>query len=168
MENILRFHAQKYPFMQPVDAVKLIYQSEFGIGHLIENTAWFEKKLQDEISTVEIHPGIPLTEPIGSGMIRVMLNSPDFSAVNTNDLVSACRQTADMVHGSAEHFQKKLNELRTFCREDRFCFTVDELETFLELYKQNGYRPVSHSDLYRQMYFPAYRVIKDIFLDMLQ
>ncbi|MBQ6519964.1 MAG: hypothetical protein IJI14_14665 [Anaerolineaceae bacterium] len=93
----------------------------------------------------------------------MMLNSPDFSAVNTNDLVSACRQTADMVHGSAEHFQKKLNELRAFCREDRFCFTVGELDTFLEVYKQNGYGPVSHSDLYRQLYFPAYRVIKDIF-----
>ena len=34
LERILREHAERYPLMQPTDAVKLIYQNEFGGGHL--------------------------------------------------------------------------------------------------------------------------------------
>ena len=37
LEQILREHAKRYPLMQPTDAVKLIYQNEFGGGHLIRD-----------------------------------------------------------------------------------------------------------------------------------
>ena len=35
LEAILKIHVKRYPLMQPTDAVKLIYQNEFGGGHLI-------------------------------------------------------------------------------------------------------------------------------------
>ena len=35
LKAILITHAKRYPLMQPRDAVKLIYQNEFGGGHLI-------------------------------------------------------------------------------------------------------------------------------------
>ena len=34
---ILASHAERYPLMEPTDAVKLIYQNEFGGGHLIRD-----------------------------------------------------------------------------------------------------------------------------------
>ena len=34
--DILKIHTSVYPEMQPQDAVKLIYQNEFGGGHLIK------------------------------------------------------------------------------------------------------------------------------------
>ena len=37
LERILRQHADSYPLLQPTDAVKLIYQNEFGGGHLIRD-----------------------------------------------------------------------------------------------------------------------------------
>lgn len=37
LETILRDHASRYPRMEPTDAVKLVYQNEFGGGHLIRN-----------------------------------------------------------------------------------------------------------------------------------
>ena len=33
LKTILREHAKHYPQMQPTNAVKLIYQNEFGGGH---------------------------------------------------------------------------------------------------------------------------------------
>ena len=36
-EAILKSHAKRYPLMQPRDAVKLIYQNEFGGGYLIQD-----------------------------------------------------------------------------------------------------------------------------------
>ena len=35
LRAILIAHAKRYPLIQPTDAVKLIYQNEFGGGHLI-------------------------------------------------------------------------------------------------------------------------------------
>ena len=35
LKQILQEHAKRYPLMQPRDVVKLIYQNEFGGGHLI-------------------------------------------------------------------------------------------------------------------------------------
>ena len=37
LRAILIAHAKRYPLMQPTDAVKLIYQNEFGGGHLIRD-----------------------------------------------------------------------------------------------------------------------------------
>lgn len=37
LKAILMAHAKKYPLMHPTDAVKLIYQNEFGGGHLIRD-----------------------------------------------------------------------------------------------------------------------------------
>ena len=37
LPNILLNHAGRYPLMEPTDAVKLIYQNEFGGGHLIQD-----------------------------------------------------------------------------------------------------------------------------------
>ena len=37
LEAILKIHVKRYPLMQPTDAVKLIYQNEFGGGHLIRD-----------------------------------------------------------------------------------------------------------------------------------
>ena len=34
LKNILKTHAGRYPETRPRDAVKLIYQNEFGGGHL--------------------------------------------------------------------------------------------------------------------------------------
>ena len=33
LSHILRNHAARYPAMEPTDAVKLLYQSEFGGSH---------------------------------------------------------------------------------------------------------------------------------------
>lgn len=43
--DILDYHAKKYPLMRPADAVKLLYQNEFGIGHLISDTTHFLERL---------------------------------------------------------------------------------------------------------------------------
>lgn len=37
LEGVLKEHAKRYPLMQPRDAVKLIYQNEFGGGDLIRD-----------------------------------------------------------------------------------------------------------------------------------
>ena len=52
-EKILLFHFEKYPLMEPVDAVKLCFQSAFGCGHLVKNEEFALSMLRKELSETE-------------------------------------------------------------------------------------------------------------------
>ena len=75
LETILRCHAQRYPLMEPTDAVKLIYQNEFGGGHLIRDPEAVRQFLYREYGDISKDPAQPRLEPIGNGLVRVNLCS---------------------------------------------------------------------------------------------
>ena len=80
LKEILLHHAKKYPLMQPTDAVKLLYQNEFGGGHLIQDeVACLSYLYQEYAATVQTD--VPLLEEIGSGIVRVQLAALDAIAV---------------------------------------------------------------------------------------
>ena len=73
LKKILREHASRYPLMEPADAVKLIYQNEFGGGHLIKDRQACLDYLRKEHESVQFDPDMPRQEPIGNGIVRVHL-----------------------------------------------------------------------------------------------
>ena len=158
LETILREHAKRYPLMQPTDAVKLIYQNEFGGGHLIRDEQTCLNYLRREYESVEKDASIPLYENIGNGIVRVNL-----AAVKTEDLeqlgMDFIRSAAGHT-GTRERFIQKLDVLRQLTAAGHFCFGMIELEDYLLDYINSGCPMVSHSEQYRQNYVPAYRVIK--------
>ena len=158
VRGILKQHAKRYPLMTPTDAVKLLYQNEFGVGHLIASPDAFRERLLSEMAAVSIIPERPLYEDIGCGFIRIMLNSPGIIRIDPDDLVSICIRTAERCTGSAKRFQQKLAELTDLTAEGIFSFTSYELETRLNEYDKALCPPVSHSETYRRAYAPAYRV----------
>lgn len=159
LEQILRSHAKKYPLMEPQDAVKLIYQNVFGGGHLISDLTTCRRKLRQEIAATPQEPGAPLLEYIGNGMVRVMLNALVGSGYSPEQL------GYDFIRSSREHtgrmngFLLKLDILRKVTASGTFGFSSEELERYLDAYKQAGYPMVSHSEQYRQAYRPAYRIV---------
>ena len=163
IEEIIAFHAKRYPLMQPQDAVKLLYQHSFGVGHLISDSRMFYERLIREMEGTEPLPGIPLTEPIGNGLVRVMLNSPESARISAEELTAACIRTAAEPCDSMETFMGKLAVLEDACRNSLFSFTPKELEDHLREYRAAGCPAVSHSETYRRAYRPAYRVVKYAF-----
>lgn len=166
-QEILRYHAEKYPLLQPEDAVKLLYQQTFGVGHLITDRRSFAEQLYREMEECVPVPGLPLTEPVGCGLIRVMLNSPGIDALRTEDLIASCLHTAESCHGSMDEFLAKLSELQDVCRTGLFGFSPAELDRYLDAYRKDGCPPVSHSRIYRDAYHPSYRVTEEHFLSRL-
>ena len=158
LEKILREHAKRYPMMQPADAVKLIYQNEFGGGHLIRDEEACLNYLRREYSAVEKDASLPLYEDIGNGIVRVNL-----AAVKEENLEQLGR---DFIRSAAAHrgdpvrFQEKLELLLRVSRSGAFAFATEELEEYLEQYAAAGYPMVSHSQVYREHYNPAYRVVR--------
>ena len=157
LERILREHAKRYPLMQPQDAVKLIYQNEFGGGHLIQDEEACLNYLRREYATLEKDPTAPLYEDIGNGIIRVNL-----AALREEDLEQLGKAFIDSAakhKGTLDSFLNKLEVLQTLTTEGVFAFDLDALNAYLSEYKAAGYLAVSHSPEYRQAYKPAYRII---------
>ena len=162
LKAILLAHAKRYPLMQPTDAVKLIYQNEFGGGHLIRDEQACLNYLRQEYASAEKDPTAALYEDIGNGIVRVNL-----AAVKPEDLEQLGR---DFIRSAAKHkgtldsFLNKLEVLRMLTAEGVFAFDLDALNTYLSEYKAAGYPAVSHSEQYRQAYKPAYRIIRNAYL----
>ena len=157
LRAILIAHAKRYPLMQPTDAVKLIYQNEFGGGHLIRDEEACLKYLYREYADLEKDPTAPLYEDIGNGVIRVNL-----AAVKAEDLERLGRAFIDSAakhKGTMDSFLNKLEVLRKLTAEGAFTFDTNALSAYLSEYKAAGYPAVSHSPENRQAYKPAYRII---------
>ena len=158
LEQILREHTKRYPLMQPCDAVKLIYQNEFGGGHLIRDEQACLNYLRREYADLEKDPTVPLYEDIGNGIIRVNL-----AAVKPEDLEQLGRAFIDSAakhKGTMDRFLNKLEVLRKLANEGVFNFDTNALNAYLSEYEAAGYPAVSHSPEYRQAYKPAYRIIR--------
>ena len=75
LQNILPIHAERYPEMEVRDCVKLLYQSEFGPGHMVEegNALTY---LEEEFNEVQEEDYVPAytVEAIGGGLCRYHLD----------------------------------------------------------------------------------------------
>ncbi|MBP3684324.1 MAG: hypothetical protein J6J12_05090 [Oscillospiraceae bacterium] len=159
LEQVLRWHASKYPMMQPTDAVKLIYQNVFGGGHLIKDRETCLSALQREYKNTPQEPHAPLLESIGNGLVRVMLNAIDSSDYSIRQLADDFIRSSKEHKGNQHDFLIKLDILRKLTDSGVFHFTLEELDAYLEEYREAGYPMVSHSEQYRRSYNPAYRIV---------
>ena len=74
LEDILLQHFAQYPKMEPQDAVKLIYQQEFGPEHMIKDPGKSLSSLKTEMAALPAGPaGETLYESIGNGLCRLNL-----------------------------------------------------------------------------------------------
>ena len=157
LRAILIAHAKRYPLMQPCDAVKLIYQNEFGGGHLIRDEQACLNYLRREYADLEKDPTVPLYEDIGNGIVRVNLGAVREEALEQlgQDFIASAAKHK----GTLDSFLNKLGVLHKLTTAGVFSFDLDALNAYLSEYKAAGYPAVSHSPEYRQAYNPAYRVI---------
>lgn len=161
LEQILWRHANKYPMMQPTDAVKLIYQNVFGGGHLIRDPEACICALKREYENTPQEPQALLLESIGNGLVRVMLNAIDGSDYSIRQLGNDFIRSSEVHKGNLSDLLIKLDILRKVTASGAFGFTLEELNAYLEEYKKAGYPMVSHSEQYRKAYKPAYRIVRE-------
>ena len=157
MIETLKYHASKYKEMMPQDAVKLIYQNEFGGGHLINDKELFIKRLLSEYQSIEKDINALKFEDIGNNIIRVNLKAlSEDELLNLNEVFI---KSANLHKGSLLAFKYKLKLLLDNFYSIGFNFSLDDLLEYLEKYKKSGYPMVSHSKVYNEKYKPAYRII---------
>ena len=158
LEQILLAHARKYPKMEPTDAVKLIYQNEFGGGHLIRDPEAALGYLRREYAAVAGNTAASLCEDIGNGIARISLAA--LSETELERLGQCFLASASAHRGSMEAFQSKLALLRAMTFLGNMPFDLQTLDVYLKAYREAGFPMVSHSEAYRQAYAPAYRIVR--------
>jgi len=163
-KNLLQKHYKRYPKMQLQDMVKLIYQNEFGGGHLIANEQDSMKRLKEEYDAIKQVPQGNVTyslfEDIGNGLYRLHLSALKNTGIDLATVNKFFVNTANSVRGSIESFEKKLEALKKCCEEKTLPYSLQECEAYLNDYKKQGYPPVSHSRIFQSLYLPAYRIVK--------
>lgn len=162
------------PLAEPVDAVKLLYQSEFGCGHLLPAEEACAERIRLEIEQTVADAKEPAFEPIGNGLCRLNLRHPWVRLLPPERIASMMRVTEAQIHGSRDRFLDSIQLLRSMAEtrgktkslqatgrreaKPQLPFTAKELDAYL-----NGdwlaMLPPSHSARYREVYQPAYRVV---------
>ena len=159
LEDILLQHFDRYPQMQPQDAVKLIYQQEFGPGHLIRDQKKALEFLRQEMAGVgEPLPGEALYESIGNGLCRLNLRPCKTKGFPLEDILRLFAETANGTQGDKKKLIGGIHVLQKLAEEDETPFEPVLLDIFLAKYPKSC-PAVHHSDTYRLAYRPAYRVV---------
>lgn len=160
LKGILLDQIRLHPAMGAVDLVKLIYQNEFGCGHLIDDPARALERLKSELKTTPYEPEKPLFEPIGNDLMRLNLAAFPSCGLSEATLGAMFAYTANTASGTLPRFQEKLELLRGLVKGGEItCCTPDDLDACLAEYARKGYPAVSHTPAYREAEKPAYRVI---------
>ena len=155
-EEILRSHFTRYPAMQIQDVYKLIHQAALGSEHAISNPksayAWLER----ELSEIEDGMDEPIADPISADgeIIRIHLRPFLATGKSPKILFDAFLRTAKEYRGNVntlEQYWETAISMRHF--------PVTAMDEFMQPMKAQGYPAVHHSDEYKELYRPAYRVV---------
>lgn len=141
MNNIINWHKSKYPLIQEQDIYKLVYQSFFASGHMIENKVTSLEYLENEMNSLDdIYQD--LYEEIGNGYVR--LNLRPFKKYNLSiDYLNDAFVQSAKVNNPLEDFNKLIDKLGIYNFKDN----------------------VHHSIIYKDNYKPNYRVINKEFIN---
>lgn len=143
-----------YPLSEPLDLIKLAYQSEFGPGHLINDGQSALDRLTTEWEAAS-HTPKKTPEPIGGGLTRFHLTEGYDIPAASEILVKLFSLTAAGKKGSGSGLKQKLGVLSRL--------GIPGMDEAIREYEAAGCPAVHHSIAFAQAYEPHYRVIRSDF-----
>lgn len=167
LQELILYHYTKYPNMQIADVFKLLYQNEFGPGHMVSSTQASLAMLLEEAATLPKNTAAPeVIEPIGNGLCRLYLGALQ-SGLTAQTLNRFFVLTANQPQGNISAFEEKLAIFEQLCIEGQLPFAAAEVARQIKAYCAAGYPAMHHSTQYNAAYAPAYRVVDKRFCDFL-
>ena len=170
MNHALKHHLQTHPALLPRDAVKFCYQAAFGGGHLITDPERAARYLQTERNALSPDCAVPLTEPLGEGLVRLNLASPQANSISDGAILRVFVHSAKTTlarEDNGARFDALLDELTVMAQQNETPFSAEALSVYLNDYRAAGCPVVSHTEDYRAAYQPAYRVIEEQYVPLL-
>ena len=152
------FKQQKvlFPSARLQDLIKALHQACLGCGHLIADEAGSFARLRAEWNGAPVTGRFP--EALSDGFARLHLGDAREQGVRPETAQRLFALSARIRTGQEDLFREALGEIRDAVRTGVFP-ADEEDEAFLSAYLPKAPGMLSHSEVFRQLYRPAYRVI---------
>ncbi len=170
--DALLTHVASHPRATIQDWIKFVFQATFGGGHLLDDAAEVASRIRAEVRSLrdstEKEPGRILCEPLGEGLCRLDVVAAEAAGVGAEAIARVFSATAQSSPDSVPIYIRRLQRLREACRSGELAGPVAEVESYIDAQAAQGYPAVGHSAIYREVYRPGYRIMRQAHLPYLQ
>ena len=165
-------HCGRYPGLKIRDVFKFLYQSSFGCEHMVSSletvTDWIRKEYSGTVKgeAVSEVTGCGTVDPLDGDYVRVHLDWLDrgLSAETLGKLFYLSAKTEE--DGKIE-LERKLDVALEMVRSGELPFAFEGFAAAVSQWKEDDYPAVHHSEEFRMMYHPAYRVVAEQYVKFL-
>ena len=144
---------QLRPDMELQDAVKLLYQHTFGSGHIVSDPHAALQRLTEEMNCCK-DDSLDVYEEIGHGLCRLNLAPAKALGCSPETVGKLFLRCATQSYPVPAEWPAMLYIVK------EFPFPNTSSDFSLEQYFASGCPLLHHSETYRQLYHPAYRVVR--------
>lgn len=141
--------------MEIEDYIKLLYQSSFGCGHILNEYAF--NALKNEYNQFDHQVNETNYIDIGNGYSRLDLSHTNMSVEEIFSLMKNANQKDE---NALKAFRDYLKELLNLIEENYIPLDYVKSKAYIDKYVKDGIIIPSHSKIYKELYKPSYRVIK--------
>jgi hypothetical protein len=161
ISQLLASHLQRYPRMQLEDIYKLLHQAAMGPEHAVEDAAIARERLRAEAQQLASGPADPMLDPISpdARLTRVHLRAYLQTGGDIDELAAAFVKTANTYAAAPDKLAKFCGCLGDLAAAGGIPFARETVEPFFADLAARGYPAIRHSQTYRELYHPAYRVV---------
>ena len=160
-------HIKKYPEIELQDILKMLFQNEFGPKHLAENEIECFKSLSTEINSIDYNENEELFEDIGCDALRLNLMAIPVGT-DLNYINKIIVNSASEFCGTNEKLVVKFGLLVVMAENQEIPFDIERVRDETNAFAKNGFKPISHSEVYKQNYSPSYRVISKKYKELVE
>jgi hypothetical protein len=167
MDEILLDHLRRYPLMQVEDLYKLLHQAALGSEHAVCDEQEARRWLERELGEMGNGPDELLLDPISPDgkIVRVHLRPYIRAGKEPEVLLTAFIRTAHKWRGSGKTLRAYGKAAAQLAEAESWSIGRDVIETFFAKMEEKNFPAVHHSDIYTDLYRPAYRVVARSFLE---
>lgn len=155
-------HLADYPASEITDIFKLINQAAFGTGHLVKSREAAAAFIAEELTFANEDASLEIEEIDGS-VFRVHLSYLEKHGLAADTLAALFDLTSRIDMGGEESLRLYLEAFSELIDEGKIHIKKEDFVRELELWKKSGYSAPRHSENYRKIYNPHYRVISNRF-----
>lgn len=169
LDDLVRYHLDRYPRLQFVDLYKCCYQGVLGIEHLFTNIDRVYRHLVAEweaLAPVGDREVCFESVSIDGRILRLHLRAYRSRGGTVGPLWQAMMRSFHPIGpGDLAVLDRILALLESDCKAGLYPFDPREVTRYRQQNRQKGFTAVHHSKSFRRYYRPAYRVLRRESLD---
>ncbi len=163
--KLLIEHYTRYPKLQIQDILKFIFQSSFGCNHMLSSLEFVTDCIKKEATNLKQHNNV-LVEQLDGYYSRVNLSYLE-KGLSAETLGKLFYVSAKKEKNGLESLLDKISTTKELIKEGLLPFSIENFNDAVYQWSEKGYPAIHHSNIFRDKYNPAYRVIADKYIPLL-